>query len=135
MINSKEKGFTLAELLVVILIIAILATLAIVFFTGQDKTAKDTTAESHLRSALQAVEVEYLINKETFTEGPLATGDDDQERAENFVVAAIEAKTNLDALVSATPAQGKVGVEMNPTGTEGTLYAQTSTGYNQRSLP
>jgi prepilin-type N-terminal cleavage/methylation domain-containing protein len=52
-----KKGFTLVELLVTISIIAILASLAIVSFTGAQKQARDTRRKSDLKQFQTALEV------------------------------------------------------------------------------
>lgn len=54
----REKGFTLAELLVVVLIIAILSSVALVFFLGRTDATKDAVAEANLRSAFLGVKIE-----------------------------------------------------------------------------
>ncbi len=48
----NEDGFTLIELMVVVLIIAILVAIAIPTFLGQRETAQDRAAQSNLRNAL-----------------------------------------------------------------------------------
>lgn len=52
--REDEKGFTLIELMVVVLIIAILIAIAIPTFLGAQDRARDRGAQSDLRNALTA---------------------------------------------------------------------------------
>jgi type IV pilus assembly protein PilA len=53
-LNKDEQGFTLIELMVVVLIIAILIAIAIPTFLGAQNRARDRGAQSDLRNALTA---------------------------------------------------------------------------------
>ena len=53
-LKDREEGFTLIELMVVVLIIAILIAIAIPTFLGARKRAQDRAAQSNLRNALTA---------------------------------------------------------------------------------
>ncbi|MHB1924876.1 MAG: prepilin-type N-terminal cleavage/methylation domain-containing protein, partial [Acidimicrobiales bacterium] len=52
--DKKDEGFTLIELMVVVLIIAILLAIAIPTFLGARSRAQNRAAESNLRNALTA---------------------------------------------------------------------------------
>ena len=58
-----EKGFTLIELMVVVLIIAILIAIAIPTFLGARTRSQDRAAESELRNASTAEKVIYTDNQ------------------------------------------------------------------------
>ena len=57
--RSREAGFTLIELMVVVLIIAILITIAIPTFLGARARAQDRAAQSDLRNGLTAEKTIY----------------------------------------------------------------------------
>jgi type IV pilus assembly protein PilA len=57
--SDDEQGFTLIELMVVVLIIAILIAIAIPTFLGARQRAQDRAAQSDLRNALTAEKTEY----------------------------------------------------------------------------
>ena len=65
--GREEGGFTLIELMVVVLIIAILIAIAIPTFLGARKRAQDKQAQSNIRNALTA-EKTYYVDKQAYTE-------------------------------------------------------------------
>ncbi len=61
--KQREDGFTLIELMVVVLIIAILIAIAVPTFLGARERAQDKAAQSDLRNALTAAKVLYTDNQ------------------------------------------------------------------------
>ena len=62
-LNNDERGFTLIELMVVVLIIAILIAIAIPTFLGARQRAQDKQAQSNIRNALTTEKTYYVDNQ------------------------------------------------------------------------
>jgi prepilin-type N-terminal cleavage/methylation domain-containing protein len=52
----QEEGFTLVELIVVMVIIAVMLSIAFVFHYGAKERSSDATARANIRSAVPAIE-------------------------------------------------------------------------------
>ena len=59
---NNKKGFTLAELLIVVAIIAVLVAISIPIFTTQLEKAREATDMANVRSAYAEVVADYLTN-------------------------------------------------------------------------
>jgi len=62
-LQREDKGFTLIELMVVVLIIAILIAIAIPTFLGARKRAQDRAAQSNLRQTVTAAKTIFTDNE------------------------------------------------------------------------
>lgn len=56
-LNSRSRGFTIVELLIVIVIIAILATITIIAFNGVTSKARNAAIQSDLQNAAKSMEI------------------------------------------------------------------------------
>ena len=65
---KEKKGFTLAELLVVVAIIGVLVAVSIPIFTGQLEKSRDAVTVANLRSAYAEAQTAYM------TESPQTAG-------------------------------------------------------------
>lgn len=74
--RRQELGFTLIELMVVVLIMAILLSIAIPTFLGARERANNRAAQSNLRNALTNELVVYADNQ-GFTDDPMKLNDVD----------------------------------------------------------
>ena len=61
-LRKNEKGFTLAELLIVVAIIGVLVAISIPIFTSQLEKAREATDMANLRSAYAEVSADLLTN-------------------------------------------------------------------------
>ena len=71
--GNDEDGFTLIELMVVVLIIAILIAIAIPTFLGARQRAQDKAAQSSLRNSLTAAKTIYT-DGEDYTDATTGVG-------------------------------------------------------------
>lgn len=58
-LKSKQSGFTIIELLIVIIVIGILATLVITTFSGIQKNARNRTREADINALHSQIEFHY----------------------------------------------------------------------------
>src|ERR1039458_10064870 len=63
---GEDAGFTLIELMVVLLIMAILLAIAIPTFLGVTKSANDRAAQSNLNTAMLNAKAAYQSNSQSY---------------------------------------------------------------------
>lgn len=71
-VKENKKGFTLAELLIVVAIIAVLVAISIPIFTTQLEKARESTDAANLRAAYATAAVAVLESEEGVAAGPVA---------------------------------------------------------------
>jgi type IV pilus assembly protein PilA len=111
--RSTDDGFTLIELMVVVLIIAILLAIAIPTFLGAQNKAKDRSAQSSLRNALTAAKTIYADTA-------------DYTDADTTALAAVEPSLTFNANNAASTGAKIVSIET--TATEFWAAALSATG-------
>ncbi len=65
--KKNNKGFTLAELLIVVAIIAVLVAIAIPIFTNQLEKSREATDVANIRSAYATLATKYLTENASGT--------------------------------------------------------------------
>jgi prepilin-type N-terminal cleavage/methylation domain-containing protein len=80
-LKSKQQGFTIVELLIVIVVIGILAALVITTFTGIQQKARNTERETDIKALQGQIEAYYAVNGKYPT---LANLNDAQFRTDNM---------------------------------------------------
>jgi len=84
--GNDEGGFTLIELMVVVMIIAILLGIAIPAFLGARSRAQDTASKSNLRNALGAAQTRFSDQQVFEATAAIVTGLGADEPSLKFVV-------------------------------------------------
>lgn len=90
----NKKGFTLAELLIVVAIIAVLVAIAIPIFTSQLEKSRDAVTLSNLRAAYAEAQTAYLTEDTTSKEAKYtpASKPGSGDQPAKVVVANVESK-------------------------------------------
>ena len=114
--KNNSRGFTLAELLIVVAIIAVLVAIAISVFTTQLEKSREATDMSNLRAAYAEVMANYLANG-------AQTGSSGTESA---TVATVSARQTKDGWQN--PSNGNLQVRVN--GVEDTVSVTAKTSGN-----
>ena len=114
-LERDEDGFTLIELMVVVLIIAILLAIAIPTFLGARARAQDRAAQSNLRNALTA-------EKTYYTDAQAYVAD-----SGSGAIKGIEPSLTFGAALTA-PAVGTVNTAIDTTGAIVCLTATSASG-------
>lgn len=60
--KKTTRGFTIVELLIVIVVIAILAAISVVAYNGIQQRARDAQRENDIRTIVKALELYYIDN-------------------------------------------------------------------------
>ena len=63
---QKQNGFTIVELLIVIVVIGILASITIIAYNGISARAKVASLQSDLTNAMQQLKIDYTNNADTY---------------------------------------------------------------------
>jgi type IV pilus assembly protein PilA len=120
---GEDAGFTLIELMVVLLILAILLAIAIPTFLGVTKSANDRAAQSNLNTALINAKAQYQSNSQSY--GTAVTG---PANSAAMVTALTTAEPSLTFQQIASTAQNIVSVSVSADGNGVVLASYSKSG-------
>lgn len=125
-LRKNEKGFTLAELLIVVAIIGVLVAISIPIFTGQLEKAREATDAANIRAAYAAVSTDVLLDQ-----GADAANGVTYDSAKKTYTATVTAVQTEDDWQTASLKEGKIGGQTVAAQTKGkswTITGDVATG-------
>lgn len=131
-IRKKNSGFTIIELLIVIIVIGILATLVIVTYNGIQQKARDTKRKTDINAIQGQVEAYYAQNGKYPTLGNINASDWRGTNMKGLDPSALQdpkgnAQTLVAAPVADSYAYAVTPADCNNDGTDCTGYTLTAT--------
>lgn len=112
--NKKRSGFTLIEVLIVVVIMAVLAATIIPQFTTSTKDAEDSQIDFNLHTLRSQIELYKVQHQGSY---PAITNN----------LEALTVKTNADGTTTGTPTIGPYLVEVPVNGRTGSATVSAST--------
>jgi len=136
--KSEEEGFTLIELMVVVLIIAILIAIAIPTFLGARQRANNRAAQSSLRNALTAAKTIFTDNNDysTATAGAVSAVEPSLSFVANTAsstgpkVVSVKAKSSTEWIATVWSVSGNCYVIRDQSNGAGTTFGAVSGATN-----
>jgi type IV pilus assembly protein PilA len=110
-IRSRDAGFTLVELMVVVMIIAILMAIAIPTFLNSRKRAQDSAAKSNVRNGLAAALAVFSENQTYPAIAVMLTSLAAEEPSLTFVATASTAPKTISVFTDAATATTVVSAQ------------------------
>lgn len=120
-LKNSKKGFTLAELLIVVAIIGVLVAISIPIFTGQLEKAREATDAANIRAAYAAVSTDVLLDPQAKDE---ANGVDYDSKAKTYT-ATVTAVQTEDNWQTASLKDGNIGGQKVAAWTKGKSWTIT----------
>jgi len=118
--QTPQDGFTMIELLVVVVIISVLAAISIPIFLHNREKAVDASIKSDLRTVAQAEETEYADSRTYFTALPSGV--------------ALSQDTTVTIALSGTVPDAYCVVGSNPSASQSWVYVSNGGGLQDRSV-
>lgn len=119
-IRTNKKGFTLAELLIVVAIIGVLVAISIPIFTSQLEKSRDAVTLANLRSAYAEAQTTYLT-----ANGANAT---DTDGNQTITYTADKNTVSVSNVVSKGTAAGLAGTDQLPFTVDDTITGKDGMG-------
>lgn len=116
--KTTQKGFTIVELLIVIVVIGILAALVLNTFSGVQKRARDTQRQTSVNSLSTQLEVYYNDQGGYPATADVASDPWIQKNLKGFDIKATRAPSadSNSYAATATPTKDQFGYEAEPSG-------------------
>ena len=131
-LHNDEEGFTLIELMVVVLIIAILIAIAVPTFLGARQKAQARAAQSNVRNAFTAEKTAFTDNS-VYVDAATVQGSEPSLKFDAAAVSATDPKQVFVQLAATTGTVVTNGVVcLSAEGSDGNVYSirDISTGTN-----